>query len=560
MASVSPAKKSSAKKNAPAAVLAAVRDVLGPDRVITDGPKLAYYVTDIAGEANVRPLVAIKPATVDGLARAIGLLTDADIAIIPRGAGYSYSGGYQPVSSMSAIIDLTDLNQITEINETDRYVTVEASCTWASLYDALKARGLRTPFFGPLSGSVSTVGGAASNNAQFFGSGAYGTMSDNVLSVDVVLADGSIIETGSAIAEGRTPFFRHFGPDLTGLFLGDCGAFGVKARITMPLIPLPAVQDYLSFAFERFEDLAEAHVALARENIVAEQWGIDPQGNDNLAARGFKFLEGLSFLREVANVQGGLNQKIATLARTLVDGHRAVVRGGYSLHLVIEGDSAKDVELKIGRARRILVPLAMKELPNTIPQVTRAKPFRTIKQLLGPEGENWLPVHGIFPFSRAMEISAITDEYFVRHRDLMKQHNISVSYLTGALSNAFTIEPMFFWKDRLHAFHQQHVTDAQRSTYGDAQPDPAARAAVATLRHDLAMLWDAFGATHFQVGKYYDYTESLSSASAVFVKALKAAVDPHNLMNPGALQLGVPPKVQTNRFTEFPQNLLDEHD
>ena len=115
---------------------------------------------------------------------------------------------------------------------------------------------------------------------------------------------------------------------------------------------------------------------LPRENIVAEQWGIDPQGNENLAARGFKFLEGLSFVREVAAVKNGMGQKMATIARTLIDGHRSVSRGGFALHLVVEGTSAKDVEMKIGQARRILVPLALKELPSTIPQITRAKPFR----------------------------------------------------------------------------------------------------------------------------------------------------------------------------------------
>jgi D-lactate dehydrogenase (cytochrome) len=539
-------------------LLAELREVLGAGRVITDPPHLAYYAVDISGEADARPAAALKPEDVDHLCRAVALLTKAGVAILPRGAGFSYTKGYLPAQSPSAVIDLTDLNRIVEINEADRYVTVEAGCTWATLYDALKLKGLRTPYFGPLSGREATIGGSASNNASFFGAGAYGTMAESVLSVDVVLADGSLIETGAAAAEGRTPFFRHFGPDMTGLFLGDCGAFGVKARVTLKLIPFPAAEDYLSFAFERFEDIAEAHVALARENIVAEQWGIDPEGNEGLAARGFKFLEGLSFLREVAAVKDGMGQKMATLARTLVDGHRSVVRGGYALHLTIEGASAKEVELKIGRARRILVPAALKELPNTIPQLTRAKPFRVIKQLLGPKGENWLPVHGVFPFSRATELAAVTDEYFVRHRDAMKQHGISASCLTGTMGHGFMIEAMFFWPDRLHAFHQRHVTDEQRRDFAAAAPNPAARAAVATLRRDLVLLWGTFGAAHLQVGKFYPYAETLSSASLAFVKSIKAALDPKNLMNPGALQLGIaasgPAK---SKFAEFPQDLLN---
>ncbi|MBL8643458.1 MAG: hypothetical protein JNK21_05960, partial [Rhodospirillaceae bacterium] len=233
---------------------------------------------------------------------------------------------------------------------------------------------------------------------------------------------------------------------------------------------------------------------------------------------------------------------------------------GYSLHVVIEGDSAKEVDLKMGRARRILVPMAMKELPNTIPQVTRAKPFRAVKQLLSPDGENAVPVHALLPLSRAAEIAAVTDEYFVRHRDLLKAHGISVSIMTGAMNNAVMIEPTFFWKDRLHAFHLRHITDEQRAAHGSAAPNALARQAVATLRHDLVLLWDAFGASHFQMGKYYDYAGSLSSAALAFVKSLKAALDPKNLMNPGVLQLGAAAKKRQSRFTEFPQDLLNDKD
>ena len=330
------------------------------------------------------------------------------------------------------MIDLGALNQIEEINEADMYVTVQAGCTWAVLYDALKEKGLRTPYFGPLSGIASTVGGAASNNATFFGSGTYGAMAESMLGLDVVLADGALLETGASAADGRIPFLRSFGPDMTGVFLGDCGAFGIKARVTLRLIAMPAVEKYLSYAFERIEDIAETHVGLARENIVAEQWGTDPIGNQHLAAKGFGFLEGLGFVKDVADASGSVVQAIGSVGKMLVQGQRAVDRSGYALHVVVEGMDAHEASWKADRVRRICSPLALKELPNTIPKVTRAKPFRPIKALLGPDGENWLPVHGLFPLSRAAEVSAVTDEYFSRHHDLMKKHNITFSYLTSA--------------------------------------------------------------------------------------------------------------------------------
>ena len=540
--------------------LGMLQSLLGPDGVITDPDELAYYTTDISGEGDVLPLCVIRPIAVDQLCQAVTIANGLGLPLVPRGGGMSYTGGYQPEQPNTVMVDLSALNQIEEINEADMYVTVQAGCTWATMYDALKERGLRTPFFGPLSGVVSTVGGAASNNATFFGSSNYGAMVDNVLGLDVVLADGSLLETGVSAADGRPPFLRTFGPDLTGLFIGDCGAFGIKARVTMPLIAMPAVEDYLSFAFERIEDIAEAHVALSKENVVAEQWGIDPVGNQHLAAKGFDFLEGLGFVKDVAQASDGIVKSIKSVGKMLVDGHRAVDRTGYALHAVVEGADEREVAWKADRVRRVCLPMAVRELPNTIPQVTRAKPFRTIKALLGPDGENWLPVHGRFPMSRAAEIAAVTDEYFARHHDLMEKHNITHSYLTNATATAFFIEPMFYWKDRLHPFHLRHVTGDQKAKYASIAPDPETREQVMKLRRDLAGLWDAFGASHNQMGRSYAYASQLSSAARATTIAIKSALDPKGLMNPGVLELtgeGDGLKKMT-KFPEFPQDLLKD--
>jgi FAD/FMN-containing dehydrogenase len=536
------------------------QSLLGPDGVITGAEDLAYYSTDISGEGGVAPLCVLKPIAIDQLCQAVTICGGLGLPMVPRGGGFSYTRGYLPEHKNTVMFDLTELNAIEEINDQDMYVTVQAGCTWGALYDALKEKGLRTPFFGPLSGIASTVGGAASNNSTFFGSGTHGSMAESVLGLDIVLADGNLLETGSSAADGRTPFLRSFGPDLTGLFIGDCGAFGIKARVTLKLIALPAAEDYLSFVFERIEDIASAHVALARENIVAEQWGIDPLGNQHLAAKGFDFLQGIGFVKDVAAASGGVVKAIKDVGKMLVDGHRAVDRSGYTLHIVVEGADDKEAAWKAERARRICTPLAVREIPNTIPQVTRAKPFRRIKSLLGPEGENWLPVHGIFPFSRAEEVAAVTDEYFVRHAEAMAKHGITFSYLTAGSPNAFLIEPMFYWKDRLHAFHQRHVTDDQKKDFGKTKADPETRDLVMKLRRDLAGLWDAFGASHHQMGRHYAYASQLSSTARAAAVALKAALDPKGLMNPGVLELtgeGDGVKKMT-KFPEVPQDLLKD--
>ncbi|MGB1875303.1 MAG: FAD-binding oxidoreductase [Rhodospirillaceae bacterium] len=543
-----------------AQALGMFQSLLGPDGVITDKDELTYYTTDISGEGEVLPLCVLRPIAIDQLCQAVTIAGGLGLPLVPRGAGMSYTKGYLPESQNAVMIDMSGLNAIEDINETDMVVTVQAGCTWGALYDELKERGLRTPFFGPLSGIASTVGGAASNNSTFFGSGTHGAMADNVIGLDVILADGSLLETGASAAEGRTPFLRHFGPDLTGLFLGDCGAFGIKARVTMPLIAMPASEEPLSFAFDTIEDIAEAHTALARENVVAEQWGIDPVGNQNLSKHGFTFLEGLGVVKDVAATADKVAGAVTNVTKLLFQGQRLADRSGYALHVVVEGVDAREAQAKADRVRRICIPLALKELPNVIPKVTRSKPFRPIKALLGPNGENWLPVHGIFPLSSAVEVSAITDEYFSRHIELMTEHNITHSYLTAASATSFLIEPMFYWKDRLHAFHMRHVTEEQKKAYAKTKADPETREVVMKLRRDLSGLWDAFGASHHQMGRTYPYASQLSSAARAAAVAIKAAFDPKGIMNPGVLELsgeGDGVKKMT-KFPEFPQDLLKE--
>ena len=159
------------------AVIGLLTNLLGAARVSTGDDDLAYFSTDIAGPPTQAPLMVVRPPGVDEACRVVKLLTDLNVAIVPRGGGFSAHAGYQ-ASGTYAILDLRDLDRIVEINEADRFVTVEAGCTWAALSAALKSRGLRTPFFGPVTGYASTVGGAASSNAWFFGSGTFGTMAD----------------------------------------------------------------------------------------------------------------------------------------------------------------------------------------------------------------------------------------------------------------------------------------------------------------------------------------------------------------------------------------------
>src|SRR5690606_30963652 len=119
----------------------------------------------------------------------------------------SYSSGYLPNRPGCALVDVSGLDAIIELNTIDRYVTVQPGVTWAALRDALRPLGLTTPFWGTFSGRHATVGASVSQGAKFFGSASRGSSAETVLGLRVVTGAGELIVTGSAAGENTGPFF-----------------------------------------------------------------------------------------------------------------------------------------------------------------------------------------------------------------------------------------------------------------------------------------------------------------------------------------------------------------
>lgn len=513
-------------------------EIAGPEGVGQDAAELDDLAHDIAGRSPFPPSLVVRPRTVEELRATIAAATAAGRAVVPRGGGMSYTGGYEAGVAGAVLLDLRRLDRVVEIAARDRYVVVEAGCTWATLHDALAAQGLRTPFFGPLSGFVATVGGALSQHAAFFGSASAGASPDSVLGLEIVTTDGALLRTGAWAAAGRAPFLRAFGPDLTSLFLGDCGALGVKARASLRLLPMPA-SAYASFAFAAAPDMVAAQVALAGIDGLAECFGFDPVANENLKRTGFSLADKASTFADVARAGGrlrGLGAAIGLgLRRT---SFLADVR--WSLHLVADGPDDEAAAATLARARTIVLGREGREIADSVPRATRARPFRPIKALLGPEGEAWLPVHGIVPLSRAAEAVGAVESVLAECEAERTAHDIRVSLLTTLVGTAFLVEPQLFWPDALGPFQRRHVTEAQRRAYGDRPARPEARALAHRLRRSLAEALDRLGATHFQIGTFYPYHSLLDPTARAALDGVKALLDPRGLMNPGALGLASP--------------------
>jgi len=518
------------------ALLENLRSVFGNENVTTDALECEYFAQDVYSKSCSAAAV-VAPADKKELAAIARMTVESEAALVARGGGMSYTGGYVPAEENAILVDTSRMNRVLEINREDMYVTVEAGTTWAALYDALRDTGLRTPYWGTLSGLYATVGGSLSQNSIFFGSGRYGTAADSVISLEVVLADGTILNTGSAAQINASPFFRHHGPDLTGLFTADCGALGLKATATFRLIPEQAAQSFASFAFENHADMMKAMSEIARQDVVTECFGFDPflqqqrMKRDSLASDVKK-------LGGVLKAAGGVSKAIKAGAKMAVAGRGFMDDVKWSFHVMIEAHTEASVSANLQKVREISTHFDGRELSDSIPRLVRANPFGPVNNMLGPAGERWVPVHALVPHSRAIEILERVEALFGEHRDELEKHEIHTGYLLATVStNCFVIEPVFFWPDELMEIHRRSVEPAHLKHLKMNPENLPAREAVAKIRSQLTELFKDLGSVHLQLGKSYHYREGLQPEAFALVQSIKKIVDPGNRINPGNLGL-----------------------
>lgn len=520
--------------------LAALHGIVGEDRLSTDPAFCALRSEDISGHAPACVDAVVRPATAGKVAEIVRIARQSRTAVLPRGGGMSYTGGYLPQAGNALSLDLTDLDAVIQIDTAQRIVIVEGGCTWSKLYDALAEHEMRTPFFGPLSGIAATVGGALSQNGAFFGSASAGYAADHVLGLEIVDGTGATHRIGTWGAD-RHMALPWFGPDMLGPFLGDCGALGIKTKAVLPIRPVPPAPRFASFEFGSAEAVLAAMRALNDVPHLSEIWAMDRVAHENLAKRGFSVLEAAQMAGEVAGTSGSVIGAARNLlaARTL---RRAVLSEiAWSLHVVIEpplADLADPVEAAVVEAAAAAQGQA---IPDTIPRVTRARPFRTINALIGPDGERWLPAHAVFPASEAARGFKAAASVLSDQAAGMKRAGMRATTLLAAVGGEILVEPQLYWPDALSAFQKAHSPPTQLRHFEGSPANPAARDLALQIRKALTGAMKAAGGAHLQIGRYYDYAADLPEAMRAMLEGLKSRLDPDGVLNPGVLGLDPAP-------------------
>ena len=518
-------------RNAPS-LLDALAAAVGADHLLTDEADRRFHGTDVFNAREI-PVAVARPGNVGELHAVVAACAAAGAPITVRGGGASYTDGYLHSRPGGVTIDTSRLKAIS-IDEHNAVVTVEAGVTWAELYEALKSRGLRTPFWGPFSGLAATIGGSMSQNSVSHGQG---VSAESLLNIDVITGTGELLSTGSAGSEHGAPFFRHFGPDLAGLFTGDCGALGVKARISLKLIKRHDAFEAASFSFASFDAMHEAMRLIAIEAIDDENFGLDATLQQGQIGRQDGVAAKAEIARNVMKSATSFGSGVRSLARMAAAGDRELKAATYAVHYLADGVDQAEARAKIAAIKRIGAAHG-EEIANTVPTVVRGMPFAPLTNTLGPKGERWVPMHTLLPHDRVKSFHRALMAYWADNQAVMDAHGIFTGAMFMAVgASAFIYEPTFYWPDARTIFHDRMVPADHLASLPAYAASSAARAEVDRMKHDVIDLMHVHGGAHLQIGKVYPLLEGRNPASVALLGAIKAALDPQDILNPGALGL-----------------------
>lgn len=242
-----------------AAVETELARIVGRRHLRTAEAERATYAKDALTVHRRTPGVVVLPGSREELIAVVRLLARYGLSFVPRGAGTGLSGGAL-ASEDAILVVLTRLNRILEVDRRNRRAVVEPGVVNQRLSAAVAPYGLLyAP--DPSSQSACTIGGNVAENAGGPHCLKYGVTANHVLALEVVLADGRVVELGS-------PGGETWGPDLAGLFVGSEGNFGVATRITVRLLPIPRAVRTLLADFTSVSSAGAAVSAVIASGIV----------------------------------------------------------------------------------------------------------------------------------------------------------------------------------------------------------------------------------------------------------------------------------------------------
>lgn len=465
-------------------LLEKLRQLLGPRGFSTDAVDLDPWLTDWRGRVRGAAAALLSPASTAEVAAIMRMANAARVAIVPQGGNSSMVAGATPPADGSALLlSLRRMRTIRSVSDIDNVAIAEAGVVLSDLHDAAAAIGRRFPLSLAAKGSA-TIGGLVSTNAGGTQVLRYGTMRSLLLGIEAVLPDGSLFEGLSALRKDNR------GYDLRQLLAGAEGTLGVVTAASLRLVPA-AVQR------------AVAWVGLAA-----------PQ-------------EALLLLRRLEAATGEAIESFEIVPDEGLDlvlkhipGTRAPLSGRHRWHVLIEATAvagAPDPGEALGRELADAAEAGLAEDATLAASEAQAEALWRLRESM----------------SEAERIDGIAAKHDVA---------VPVSAMPGFMESARREVEARFAGARVLAFG--HLGDG--NVHFNVRPPAGADnaewmgregAGVTMLVHDLTVAAGGSISAEHGIGqtKLAEFARLGDPARLAAMRAIKAALDPHGIMNPGKL-------------------------
>jgi D-lactate dehydrogenase (cytochrome) len=238
-----------------------LRRLLGDDKVTASASDLDLHSGDLSYHPRRLPAAVVFPESTQDVSRVLAWANERGVPVVPFGAGTSLEGHVIPAEG-AVTLDLARLNRVLEVLPGDLQARVQPGVLRSELNLATAEHGLWFPVD---PGADASLGGMAATNASGTTTVRYGGMRANVLALEVVLADGTVIRPGSRTVKTSA------GYDLRSLFVGSEGTLGVITELTLRLRGLPERPIAIRAAFPDVGSACRSAVALVGAGLTVSR-------------------------------------------------------------------------------------------------------------------------------------------------------------------------------------------------------------------------------------------------------------------------------------------------
>jgi glycolate oxidase len=236
-----------------------LRAIVPGEGVIVDERELRAYESDGLTAYRQIPMVVVLPSTVEQVSAVLRLCSEMGVKVVPRGAGTSLSGGALPLAD-GIVLGMGKFNRVLDIDYENRAAVVQPGVTNLGITWAVQGEGF---YYAPDPSSqiACTIGGNVAENSGGVHCLKYGLTTNNVLGVEIVLMDGTVIRLGGKHLDSE-------GYDLLGLMVGSEGLLGVVTEVTVRILPKPSTARAVLIGFPSSERAGDCVAAIIAAGII----------------------------------------------------------------------------------------------------------------------------------------------------------------------------------------------------------------------------------------------------------------------------------------------------